>query len=220
MTRKISFSIDEYYHIYNRGTDKRIIFTNQSDYNRFIKILEICNSVERIEVRNFLYGGPTSVKKVKEELVDIGAYVLMPNHFHILVREKTDGGISKFMKKLLTAYSMYFNKKYQRTGSLFEGRFQAKHADTDEYLKYLFAYIHLNPVKIVDPEWKENGISDIEKAKKYLMDYKYSSYLDYMGQNREESVILNKSTFPEYFSEFKDFDNFINTYLEYKSIFK
>ncbi|PIR57811.1 MAG: hypothetical protein COU71_02075, partial [Parcubacteria group bacterium CG10_big_fil_rev_8_21_14_0_10_38_31] len=86
----------------------------------------------------------------------------------------------------------------------------------DEYLKYLFAYIHLNPVKLIDPEWKEKGIFDIEKVKEHLNSYKYSSYLDYIGQGREESAILNKSAFPEYFANFKDFDDFISEWLNYQ----
>ena len=88
----------------------------------------------------------------------------MPNHFHILVKEKIENGISKFMGKLTTGYSMYFNKRYDRTGSLFQGVFKSVHADSDEYLKYLFAYIHLNPIKLINPEWKENGIKDKNRA--------------------------------------------------------
>ena len=88
----------------------------------------------------------------KETLVDIGAYCLMPNHFHLLIRETAEGNISRFMLKLQTGYPMYFNKKYQRTGALFEGKFKAKHITNDNHLKYLFAYLHLNPVKITDPQ--------------------------------------------------------------------
>jgi len=142
----------------------------------------------------------------------------MPNHFHLLVREKEANGISLFMKKLLTAYSMYFNKKYKRTGRLFEGPFLAKHADTDEYLKYLFSYIHLNPVKLVDPKWKENKITDRAKAKKYLAEYKFSSYLDYMRVRRGEGKILNKSAFPGYFLNFKDFEQFIDEWLSFSDL--
>ena len=84
-----------------------------------------------------------------ETLVDIGIYCLVPNHFHLLIKEKTENGISEFVKKVATGYSMYFNKKYERTGSLFEGPFKAKRIDTDEYLKYIFSYIHLNRKQII-----------------------------------------------------------------------
>lgn len=110
---------------------------------------------------------------------------------------------------------MYFNKKYDRTGALFEGRFKAQHVDEDEYLKYLFSYIHLNPIKLIDARWKENGIKDREGAKKYLKSYKYSSYLDYLGENREETKILSKESFPEYFKD-TDFKDYINFWLDFK----
>jgi len=136
----------------------------------------------------------------KDSLVDIGAYCLMPNHFHILLKEKTENGISKFMKKLSTGYSMYFNKRYERTGRLFEGTFKSVHADSDEYLKYLFAYIHLNPIKLINPVWKEEGIRNSVEAKLFLSGYSFSSYLDYTMKarnngKRPESKILNRKRF-------------------------
>jgi len=100
------------------------------------------------------------LKKINrgEQLVNIVTYCLMSNHFHLLIYEKTEGGISKFMQKVTTAYTMYFNKSKQRTGALFQGKFKAKHASiNDNYLKYLVAYIHLNPIKLIDAQWKENG---------------------------------------------------------------
>lgn len=119
------------------------------------------------------------------------------------------------MQKLSTAYSMYFNKKNNRTGSLFEGRFKASHVNEDVYLKYLFAYIHLNPIKIIDQEWKEKKISDIKRVKEYLKNYKYSSYFDYTGINRETKIILNKNAFPKYFDSTKEFKDFVNDWLNY-----
>jgi len=145
----------------------------------------------------------------------------MPNHFHILVKEHTEGGTSKFMAKLLVSHSAFFNKKYKRTGTLFEGRFQARHADNDNYLKYLFAYIHLNPVKLLEPKWKEDGIKDIEKAQKYLVKYPYFSYLDYLDQQhpgRKEAKILNKTAFPDYFEKTDDFRSMIRDWLDYEKL--
>src|SRR3989344_1697653 len=80
----------------------------------------------------------------------------MPNHFHILIREKIEGGISKYMLKLMTGYSMYFNKRYERTGKLYEGVFKSSLLDKDTYLKYIYSYIHLNPAKLQDKNWREN----------------------------------------------------------------
>lgn len=214
MERKITFSIGEYYHIYNRGNDKRDIFLDFSDYLRFLVLLYICNNTKAIHVSNLLNQGVTlmdlfSVDR-EETMVNIGAYCLMKNHFHLLVHEKAENGVTEFMRKLSTAYSMFFNKKYERTGKLFEGVFKAVHADNDRHLKYLFAYIHLNPLEFYMPNWKEEGIKDFSKTREYLNMYRYSSYLDYIfNKERVEKVILNKSAFPEYFSDFNEFDNFV-----------
>lgn len=220
MRRKFSFSIDEYYHLYSRGTDKRTIFSDSHDYNRFVTLLNLCNSSIPIDIDKNLREGRSFPELVDLDvgtrIVDLGVYCLMPNHFHLLVREKQENGISIFMKKLLTGYSMYFNRRHKRTGRLFESSFQAQHVADDIYLKYLFSYIHLNPVKIIDKDWKENGIKDSEGAKKYLNDFKYSSYQDYVGFGRREGSLLNKNAFPEYFSEVKEFSDFISEWLNYK----
>lgn len=225
MERKINFSIGEYYHIYNRGNDKRDIFLDDSDYLRFLVLLYICNNDKAVHISNFLNHlnqGVTLIElfgvNKEKTLVDIGAHCLMKNHFHLLIRERIENGITDFMRKLSTAYSMYFNKKKERTGKLFEGVFKAVHIDNDRYLKYLFSYIHLNPLEFYMPNWKEGRINDFSKAREYLSIYKYSSYLDYISdKNRIESVILNKEAFPEYFIDFNEFDNFIDEWLKCSS---
>jgi len=140
----------------------------------------------------------------------------MPNHFHILVKEKVAGGTSLFMQKLSTAYTMYFNVKNERTGALFAGCFKATHASHDEYLKYLISYIHLNPIKIIDPAWKDTGIKNPMEAKNFLERYRYSSYSEYTKILRPESAILNISAFPEYFSAADGFENTLQSWLLYK----
>lgn len=216
MERKIIFSPDEYYHVYNRGVEKRTIFATSSDRERFLRLMYAANGENPVVLRDY-QGLPLAEIEKGEDLVGIGAYCLMPNHFHILVREVSDGGISKFMSKLTTGYSMYFNKKNERKGSLFEGTFKAIHVDDDEYLKYLFSYIHLNPVKLIDPTWKETGIKDIQEAKKYLREYRFSSYVDYLDKNnkREELALLKKELFPDYFSLTRDFESFIEEWLTF-----
>lgn len=215
----IDFSIGEYYHIYNRGNDKRVIFMETHDYLRFMALLYVCNSTDSVNISDHLRKGLTfsEIFDLDREntLVEIGAYCLMPNHFHLLIREKSEDGISKFMQKLTTGYSMYFNKKNNRTGALFETKFKAKHVGRDEYLKYLFAYIHLNPVKIIDPQWKQNGISNRTMAKEYLSKYLYSSYQEYLGVLRKEWKILNRPAFPEYFTDPHDFEGFIEDWINF-----
>ena len=194
--RKQKFAVGEFYHLYNRGNDKKIIFKKQKDYEHFLYLMYICNTTKSIELRylnkNF---------DRKETLVDIGAYCLMPNHFHIFIYEKTDNGISKYMRKLLTAYSMYFNKKYERTGKLYEGVFKSVHASTNNQLKYIYSYIHLNPAKLIDKNWKENKTKDISKLLNYVFSYHYSSLKEYADKKFK---IINKTPFPNYFNNIND----------------
>lgn len=217
MSRSAIISLGEYYHCYNRGTDQRKIFLTQKDYLRFMVLLYVCNSVKPIHVSNFNSKDLIELFDVRrgDPIVAIGAWCLMPNHFHLALKEIRENGISLFMQRLLTAYSMYFNKKSHRKGTLYEGPYKFEHASEDRYLKYLLTYIHLNPMKLVDSKWKENGIRDRQKAKKFLGDYEYSSYLDYKGIARPQNKIINKEVFPEYFQTNNDFYQEIDFWLSF-----
>lgn len=218
MERKIVFAPGEFYHIYNRGVDKRVIFTNDADRRRFIRLMYLSNGDIAFKYRD-VEKLPFEEIKTGEKSVAIGAYCLMGNHFHILIKEIKDGGISSFMGKLQTGYSMYFNRMHKRTGTLFEGTFKAKHVeDDDEYLKYLYAYIHLNPVKLSSAGW-ESEVKHIENPKaasEFLEKYPWSSYLDYCGLNREENLILSKAEFPGYFDEKGSFDDMHHDWISYE----
>lgn len=220
MSRSIIFSPEEYYHCYCRGTEKRKIFLDKKDYERFLALLFVCNSKERIHLSDHKGKAFEELFKINLEntLVDIGVYCLMSNHFHLLIREKEENGISLFMQKVMTAYTMYFNKKYQRTGSLFESSFRAEHVDGDNYLKYLFSYIHLNPIKIINPKWKEEGIRNKKESINFLHSYMYSSYLDYIRDIRPQIAILNKEAFPGYFSTKKSVESEIFEWLSYVKV--
>ncbi len=217
MSRKITFAQNEFYHIYNRGTEKRKIFMDKADYERFLALLYLCNSKETVHLS---IQGSTLKERLSLErsnpLVDICAYCLMPNHFHLLIREKTKNGISQFVHKVTTGYTMYFNKRNQRNGTLFQGRFKATHVKNDRYLKYLISYIHLNPVKIIEPEWKENGIKNKNKANHFLENYPYSSYFDFCGKNRQEKKIVNKTDLPQYFKSINNFKKTTQFWLEFQ----
>ncbi len=215
--RKVVFGINEFYHLYSRGNDKRKIFLTDSDYQRFICLLYAANSSGPIHLSDLhQWSSEVWEQKRSETLVDIGAYCLMPNHFHLLVREKKEGGITTFMQKLLTGYSSYFNLKHKRTGKLFEGPFQATHVDNDPYLQYLYAYIHLNPVKISNPDgWPDKIVQNVATAKTFLDDYTYSSYHDYLGRQRQEKTILNPSAFPDYFTNDINFEEFVVDWMKY-----
>jgi putative transposase len=179
--------IKEIYHVYNRGNDKRKVFLDKKDHERFVALLYLSNGTTSVHISN--HQGSTLMELLElekgEPLVDIAAYCLMPNHFHLLLHQKVDGGISKFMQKLTTGYTMYFNTKYKRSGTLFQGKFKSRHAGEDRYLKYLLSYIHLNPPKYAT--------------------YPYSSYLDFTDTNRIQHKILNRQCLPLYFSSTKKF---------------
>lgn len=194
--RKENFVPGEFYHLYNRGTDKRKIFLDKKDYLHFIFLMYICNSTKSIELRNVN-------KNFDREntLIDIGAYCLMPNHFHILAREKEENGISKYILKLMTAYTMYFNKKHDRTGKLCEGKFKSSYVNNDRYLKYLYSYIHLNPAKLIDKDWKTRKHRDTGTILKYVYDYPYSSIGEFKNNT---AYIINPSPFPMYFKKINE----------------
>jgi len=216
--RRVSFVPREYYHVYNRGNSKQKIFLDKKDYQRFIDLLYAINSDEKFNFSDSIKGISVYEKKKENRLVSIGAYCLMPNHFHILITPLSEDGMSRFMQKLSTAYVMYFNRKYKRTGSLFQGKFKAEHVDNDVYLKYIFSYIHLNPVKLIQKDWKQVGLKDKQKAFSYLTDYYYSSFKDYLDEIRVECVILSKGDFPDYFMSKKGFIKEISTWINYKTL--
>ncbi len=214
MERKFTFTAGEYYHVYSRGVDRRLIFLDDVDREYFQKLLFLCNSTERFAIGSLPTGVSAYDVVRPDTLVDIGAYAEMPNHIHLLLHEKRDTGISKFLAKLLTAFAKYFNAKAERTGVLFERPFRAKHVEEDAYMHYLHGYIHINPVKLIEPQWKENGIRNKDAAKDFLEKYRFSSYIDFVGANRKEKTILNREVFPDYFTKPASFDQFIRELLD------
>lgn len=198
MLRKTPLVTGESYHIYNRGAHKHVIFTAEPDYRRFLVTLYLANHGGPMLLREILerkkhrgrFSGNLYNEPVDKPFVDMLAYTLMPNHFHLVLRQKTDDGISKFMQKLTVSYSMYFNTKYEHNGVLFQGRFRSSHLDTDPYFKWIFPYVHLNPISLVETDWQEKGIRDPAQAKRFLKDYRYSSYYDYYVGERPERAIL------------------------------
>lgn len=220
MLRKDPFITGEYYHLWNRGIDKRNIFKLVNDYERFIMLLYVSNSSTEPSFRldNLINQQHKSFNEVMvlekgKPLVSIGAWCLMTNHFHLLVRQEVDGGISKFMKKLGTGYSMFFNIKYQRQGALFGGPFKSKCIKTDDnYLRQLFAYIHLNPLDIKFSGWEKEINKSSSEMKKFLESYRYSSYEDYIGKERIEKNIIKPKKFPDYFQNKQSFKNFVENY--------
>ena len=172
MDRKVPFAENEYYHIYSRGVEKRKIFLNTKDHDRFVALLYIMNQPDSFRMDNFLRENKNNLPKIFKEsksktLVSILGYCLMPNHFHLILYEHTEGGISKFMGKLLTAYSMYFNTKYKSEAVLLLIRpFRSEHIMSEAQYVYIFSYVHLNPLSIINKTWKEEGIKKYKGSRK------------------------------------------------------
>lgn len=128
-------------------------------------------------------------------LVSIGAYCLMPNHFHLLLREIKAGGIARFMQRLGTAYTMYFNVRNERTGNLFTKPFRSRHVGEDRYFQRVVNYIHCNPAELFEHGWKKGNVKNMDKLERMLRQYRYSSLADYAGDKRSLSAILGQDGF-------------------------
>ncbi len=195
--RKHNLVPGEIYHIYNRGVDKRNVFMDDEDFLRFVHDLFEFNNEEAVsnlginlKTNKYKEVGIISKKsKPRKVLVDILVYCLMDNHFHLLVRQKTEHGITEFMRKVGTGYTNYFNKKYNRQGSLFQGRFKSVNVNKSAHLMYLPIYIHLNALDFKFPEWRKGKIKDYKKAIEFLDSYRWSSYMDYIGKKNFPLII-------------------------------
>lgn len=199
MANRKPLAIGEWYHCYNRGVDKRKIFQSKTDYDRFLSLMYVANGTEAVHISNLpsqkledILQNPKINKG--DPIVEIGAYALMPNHPHFAIKEITEGGIALYMQKLFTGYTMYFNKKYERTGALVSGTYKSKHVAGDRYMKWLVSYIHLNPVELFEPRWKE-GVGDIKNITKMLKHFEYSSLADFNSKKRSARNILGNEVF-------------------------
>jgi len=189
----------EIYHIVIRGVGDSLIFKDIDDYYRGIFSLYEFNDINqvlirdrrRVRIRAKKSGrGQSSATSAdgRQILVEVMAFCFMPNHIHLLIKQIKDNGITRFMRKFGTGYAVYFNKKYNRKGHLFQGRFRAVLIKTDEQLKTAFVYIHTNGISLIAPKWKEEGIKNSEAVIKFLENYKWSSYSDYLGKKNFPSV--------------------------------
>jgi putative transposase len=181
------------YHVYNRGVEKRNTFLDDHDYFRFLHGLYEFN--DKHPASRFSEVEPPNYRKEfviknREVIVEVLAYCLMPNHFHLLIRQITEEGIVRFMQKLGTGYTNCFNKKYDRVGHLFQGRFKAVRITQESHMLHIPYYIHANPLDLFVPRWRTEGVADARKAREFLKQYAYSSFRDY--SRGADSLILDK----------------------------
>ncbi len=192
--RQIPLVNNEIYHVALRAVGDTVIFNNIDDNYRGIFSLYEFNNKNFIEIRRRrkerkkekASGSPTPADR--DLLVEIMVFSFMPNHIHLLLRQIKDNGITRFMKKLGGGYANYFNKKYNRKGHLFN-QFRSVHVGTDEQLRNVFLYIHANAISLIEPGWKEMGVKNSERVIDFLENYKWHSYMDYLGGKNFPSVI-------------------------------
>jgi len=183
----------EIYHVLNRSMDKRKIFLDKQDYFRFIHDLFEFNNEDLVNTTFYAFKRSKDNvlegrKKERKLLVDIHAFTIMPNHYHLLLSPKIENGIVKFMQKLGAGYVRYFNIKYKRKGTIFEGRYKHILVEKEPHFYHLPYYIHLNPLDIEFPEWRVGKLRNYNKAMEFLNNYRWSSHLDYSGKNNFPSV--------------------------------
>lgn len=207
---------DGFYHVYNRGINKMPIFLDEQDYRVFFYFLGLYllpkeDSINKIR-NNIKLSEDDKNKKVSKilalnnfnEKIEILCFVLMPNHFHFLLRQKNKNDMKLFIKSFLTKYSQYYNKKYKRVGPVFQGRYKAILINKEEYLLHLSRYIHQNPMEIISKREK-------------LQNYSWSSYSAYIyGKG---PVWLNKDLILSFFRkaggfDFSSYQGFVEGYKE------
>lgn len=206
--RKVVFANNEYYHIYNRGIARQPVFSNKRDYQRLLLTFSFYRfSLPPVKLSRLLQlpveQRETILEKLNtkdEKLIEIISFAFMPNHFHLLLKQKVDNGISIFLSKSTNSYTRYFNTKHKRVGDLFQGVFKAIHVETDEQLIHLSRYIHLNPV-----------VSLVTKERE-LASYSWSSLPDYLAGS---STILDLDPVLTHFKSPMGYREFVFDQIDY-----
>ena len=205
--RKIKFVNGEYYHIYNRGVDKRHIFCISEDFDRFLESMNVFNSVIPVGSLYSYSFRDNQLSRRTAKLVNIVCYCLNPNHYHFVLEQLIDGGISEFIKRLAGGYTFHFNNKYKRSGVLFQGKFKARHIDLNEYLLHVSVYVNLNnrvhrlSGRTAKSSWneyigttnssvcKKDIILEQFKTKKEYKDFAESSLVDILERKQQSKEV-------------------------------
>lgn len=207
--RKIVFINDGFYHVFNRGIEKRPVFTDKREFYRAKELLRFYQ-YKKIPIK---YSHFKSLPREKQQrlweilvqsgrIVEIISFCLMPNHFHLLLKQIADKGVSQFVANFTNAYTKYFNIKHERIGSLFEGVFKAVYVENDEQLIHLSRYIHLNPVA-------SSLINTVQ-----LEGYTWSSYPEYVLEKSGDKIIKNNQVL-DMFKSIADYKSFVLDQINY-----
>ena len=204
--RKTILSTGEFYHIFNRALDNQPIFVNKRDCQRFVDVLFFYQKNPQIRFSHFINLPLKERENIFKQLnknkkiVGILAFVLMPNHFHFLVQQKEENGISLFLSRVTNSYTRYYNIKYKRKGDLFESVFKAVRVETEEQLIHLSRYIHINPVVSFFIDEKD------------LISYTFSSFSEYL---KGRSLLLDLEPVLNHFKNPQDYKKFVFNQIDY-----
>lgn len=215
----------ELYHVLTRGIEGRKIFLNKKDFLRFVHDLYEFNDAipaynlfrrfnetpQLFDIQHRTIGEEEERKR--KLLVNLLAFCLMPNHYHLFISVKNRESLTLFMRKLNGGYARYFNEKYKRKGPLFESRFKSILIKSEAHFIHLPYYIHCNPLDLVMPEWRERKISDYRKALNFLESYRWSSHADYIGKKNFPSV-TQREFLLEYFGGEEGYKKDLKRWLE------
>ena len=225
--RKTPFVPGEYYHIYNRTILNIPEFKERNNCNRLAQAFLLANSTKSGRAFEYLRNNskPTSdvgfdlllknaleIARSGEKLVDVLCYAIMPDHYHLLIREVKERGITEFIRKSNISIAKYVNKTKERRGTIFEGLFKSKHIDSNEYLRHLSLYIHLNPLDfIAGKDWREHKLENWSKHKGRLLNYPWSS-LSFFLNNIPNDIISGHEIIISQFKNSGDYEFYLKSW--------
>ena len=222
MLRKEKFVPGEYYHIYDRTIFNTPVFKDNKNCVRLMQAFLLANSTQSSQAFQFLRDNQKAtienaleITKKGKQLVDVICFAIMPDHYHMLLREKIEGGITSFIHKCNISVAKYINTKTERHGPLFEGLFKSKHVTNNNYLLHLSLYIHLNPLDfLVGKGWREHKIQNWNQIRDKLIYYPYSSLKNFLNKNHEDKIISGAEIITDQFKDVKEYKSFLRDWSE------
>ncbi len=222
MFRKEIFTPGEYYHIYTRTIFGMKEFENPQNANKLAQNFLLSNSTNSTQAFDYLrkatfpkFEKAREISETGEKFVDVICYCIMPNHYHLLLKELRKNGIVDFVRRCNTSVAKHINTKNERKGPLFESKFNSKHIDSNEYLLHLSVYIHLNPLDfLTGKEWREHGIKDWRSAKKKLLAYPWSSLKSFLNKKNDDLIVSGLDIISDQFKDGSEYESFLREWSE------
>lgn len=222
MIRKDRLISGHFYHIYSRTVLNVSEFKKKENASRLVQAFLLANSTQSGQAFNYLRNDRNAtlkkaleITKQGKKLVDVLCYAIMPDHYHLLLRQLIKNGITDFMRKCNTSIAKYVNIKNNRTGSLFESCFKSKYIDSNEYLLHLSLYIHLNPLDFIDNKnWRFNKLKDWRSKKEKLLNYPWSSLKNFLDDDYKDSILSGTKIISDQFSDNSNYESFLKEWSE------